>query len=291
MTEKKGRGSRKSDRPADAVAAELKEKRDAFLHTFFKRGAELSDELVNENRRLRDQLGRLEEENAELKTHLASDRAIRDLLKKIDYLEHEKERLLSTVHEQEEITGQITNRFAQAETELESFANLYVASFQLHLSLRLRTVVRHIKELLHQLVGVRSLAIYFADEEGRRLVPVSFEGIEAGAAPTIALQDGGTGDAVAAVVERTFLTGVPHVAEGEVITPPAACIPLHIEDRVVGVIVVYSLLAQKPSFVTVDRELFKLLGAHAGATLVAAYLYTSGDGRLPSPDALRALLS
>jgi hypothetical protein len=291
MTEKKGRGSRKSDRPAAAVAAELKEKRDAFLHTFFKRGAELSDELVNENRRLREQMGRLEEENAELKTQLASDRAIRDLLKKIDELERDKARLLSTVHEQEEITGQITNRFAQVEGELESFANLYVASFQLHLSLRLRTVVRHVKELLHQLVGVRSLAVYFADEEGRRLVPVASEGVDATAAPTIVLQDGAADDPVAAAVERTFLTGSLHVAEGEVTSPPAACIPLQIEDRVVGVIVVYTLLPQKLSFVTLDRELFKLLGAHAGATIVAAYLYTSSDGRLPGPEALRALLS
>ena len=55
MIEKKGRGSRRSDRPAAAVAAELKEKRDAFLQSFFKRGAELSDELMQENRRLRDQ--------------------------------------------------------------------------------------------------------------------------------------------------------------------------------------------------------------------------------------------
>ena len=67
------------------------------------------------------------------------------------------------------------------------------------------------------------------------------------------------------VIERAFLTGVPHVAEGDVTTSPAACIPLHIEDRAVGAIVVYGLLAQKPQFVTVDRELFKLLGAHAGA--------------------------
>jgi GAF domain-containing protein len=291
MSEKKGRGPRKSDRPAAAVAAELKEKRDAFLHSFFKRGAELSDELVNENRRLHDQIARLEANNAELRTQLASDRAIRDLLKKIDQLEREKARLLSTVHEQEEITGQISNRFAQAETELESFANLYVASFQLHLSLRLRTVMRHIEELLQQLVGARSMAVYFADEQARRLEPIASEGIDPADVPSIPLHDGGAGDPVAAAVERAFLTGVAHVAEGEVTSSPAACIPLHIEDRVVGVIVVHRLLAQKPSFVTVDRELFKLLGAHAGAILVAAYLYTAGDGRLPTPDALRALLA
>jgi GAF domain-containing protein len=71
--------------------------------------------------------------------------------------------------------------------------------------------------------------------------------------------------------------------------PPAACIPLLLDDRVVGVIVVYTLFEQKKHFVAVDRELFKLLGAHAGATLVAAHLYTSGDGRLPTPAALRAI--
>jgi hypothetical protein len=291
MSEKKARGSRKSDRPAAAVAAELKEKRDAFLHSFFKRGAELSDELVAENRRLREQIGALEGENAELKTQLASDRAIRDLLKKIDHLEKEKARLLSTVHEQEEITGQITNRFAQVEGELESFANLYVASFQLHLSLRFRTVVRHIKELLQQLVGARSVGIYFADPEGRRLVPIASEGVELSKLRDVAVKDGVTGDPVAGVIERAFLTGVMHVADGPVTTRPAACIPLHVEDQTIGAIVVFDLLAQKPELVTVDRELFKLLGAHAGVSLVAAYAYSSGDGHLPSPEALRDLLA
>jgi hypothetical protein len=289
MTEKKGRGSRKSDRPAAAVAAELKEKRDAFLQSFFKRGAELSDELMQENHRLREQLGKIEAENTELKTQLASDRAIRDLLRKIEHLEREKERLLSTVHEQEEITGQITNRFAQVESDLESFANLYVASFQLHSSLRLRSVVRHIKELLQQLVGARSMAMYFADEEARRLIPIASEGIDLAAVAPVPLDDGAS-DPISAVIERTFLTGVPHMVEGPVASEPAACIPLRIEDRAVGAIVVFGLFAQKAQFVTVDRELFKLLGAHAGAALFAAFLYTSGDGRLPSPEALRSLL-
>jgi hypothetical protein len=290
MIEKKARGSRKSDRPAAAVAAELKEKRDSFLQSFFKRGAELSDELMQENRRLREQLGTLEAENAELKTQLASDRAIRDLLKKIEELERDKSRLLSTVHEQEQISGQTNHRFAQLESDLESFANLYVASFQLHLSLRLRTVIRHIQELLQQLVGARSVAIYVVDEEGRRLVPIAAEGLELASVAGVDLHDGASGDAVSAVIERTFLTGVPHIAEGAVMHEPAACIPLQVEERPVGAIVVFGLFAQKAEFVTLDRELFKLLGAHAGAALMAAYMYTSGDGRLPAPEALRLLL-
>jgi hypothetical protein len=287
MTEKKGSGSRRSDRPTQVVAAELKEKRDAFLQTFFRRGAELTDELVSENKRLREQLGVLEAENAALKTQLASDNAIRDLLRKIDDLEREKARLLSTVHRQEEIT----TRFAEVEAELESFANLYVASFQLHSTLGVRSVVRNVKELLEQLVGVRSMGIYFIDEGTRRLLPIAGSGVDLNTLPPIGLEEGRRGggslDPVAAVVERTYLTGVAHIAEGETLGAPQACVPLQFEDRFVGTIVVYSLLEQKKRFITVDRELFKLVGAHAGGALVAAHYWGQADGRLPSAQALR----
>jgi hypothetical protein len=283
MTEKKGRGSRRSDRPVQVVAAELKGKRDAFLQTFFRRGAELTDELVSENRRLRDQIGDLETENASLKTQLASDEAIRDLLKKIEELEREKARLLSTVNRQEEIS----NRFAEIEAELESFANLYVASFQLHSSLRVRSVVRNVRELLEQLVGARSMSIYFLDEPTRRLSPIMAYGVDLAGLPSIAVHDAPAGDTAAAIIERTYLTGMPHVAEGDVMTPPAACIPLQLEDRVVGAVAIYTLLEQKKRFVTVDRELFKLVGAHAGGAIVAAHMWGQTGGQLPSADALR----
>jgi hypothetical protein len=264
MSEKRGRGSPQSDQPGPSVGTELKEKRDAFLQTFFRRGAELTDELVGENRRLHDQLARFEAENAALKTQLASDRAIRDLLSKIEDLEREKSRLLSTMHEQEENTSRVNNRFTEVESELENFANLYVASFQLHATLRARAVVKNVKETLVQLVGARSAAIYYVDEDGRRLTPILAEGVGLATLPVIPVHDGSAVDGTAAVIERTFLTGVPHMAEGEVTAPPAACIPLQLDERVVGAIVVYSLLEHKRRFIAVDRELFKLLGVHAG---------------------------
>ncbi len=289
MSDKKGRGARRSDRPPAADA--LKEKRDAFLHTFFKRGAELTDEIVHDNRRLREELAKLEAENTELKTQLASDRAIRDLLTKIEHLEREKARLLSTVRESEEITGRITNRFSEVESELESFANLYVASFQLHLTPDVGAVVRHIKELLEQLVGARSLAVYFVDEPRRCLEAVATAGVDAGSVPTIPLHEGQPGGEVQAAVERAFLTGVARVAEGENPPRPAACVPLILGERSLGVIVIYDLLEQKRRFVTVDRELFKLLGAHAAAAIVGAFHFHKSGERIPTPSELRAITS
>ncbi len=289
MADKEDRVARWSDPAGSGAPTDLKEKRDAFLQTFFRRGAELTDELVGENRRLHLQLAKYEEENAALKTQLASDRAIRDLLTKIDALEREKTRLLSTVHQQEELTSRVTNRYTEIESELESFANLYVASFQLHSSLEPAAVVKNIKELLVQLVGVRSLAIYFADESGRRLTAVVGEGVDIGTLPTITVHDSATADGIAAVIERTFLTGVAHIAGGPNGPPPAACIPLLVEERIVGAIVIYALLGHKDRFVAVDYELFKLLGAHAAGALVAANLWAAEKGRLPTAEAVRAM--
>src|SRR5260370_35692552 len=116
MIDKRGRGSRRSEIPEGNVAGELKQKRDEFLHTFFKRGAELTEELVGDNRKLRSQLLRLEDENTSLRTQLASDKAIRDLLSKIADLGREKERLLSAAHAHPEIS----NRVTQIESGLEN---------------------------------------------------------------------------------------------------------------------------------------------------------------------------
>src|SRR4029077_13830769 len=90
MTEHKGRHTTPSDRPPD----DLKKERDAFIQQFFRKGAQFTEELLKENERLRDQIGDLERENSKLRAHLASDEAIRELIRKIEDLEREKQDLV-----------------------------------------------------------------------------------------------------------------------------------------------------------------------------------------------------
>jgi len=66
-------------------------------------------------------------------------------------------------------------------------------------------------------------------------------------------------------------------------------LPMRIDDRIVGVIIVYSVLPQKEHFVSVDFELFKMLGAHAASALVGAMLYAAGDARLPDATKLSSM--
>ena len=66
---------------------------------------------------------------------------------------------------------------------------------------------------------------------------------------------------------------------------PAAIIPLTVDEKTVGVIAIFSTLAQKKRFDTVDFELFKLLGQHAAAALVSASLFAHTDRKLPGLEA------
>ncbi|MGO8993932.1 MAG: GAF domain-containing protein [Polyangiaceae bacterium] len=283
MIDRKGKG-RRSDRPPVDLAAQLKLQRDSFVSTFFKKGAEFTEELVVENDRLRGAMADLERENAALRTQLASDEAIRDLLRKIEELEREKQALLSHVHEAEAHSSQFTSRHAQVEEELANLANLHVASYHLHSTMRLSLVVRHLRELLQQLVGARTYAIWVADDARAELVAIASEGRDAVQLASIPYGAGETQDDAKVAVERAFVTGLAQVEEGPVReerTTPAACLPMTIDDRAVGVIAIYALLPQKGAFVAVDFELFKMLGRHAGSALVGAELFAAADGRIP----------
>ncbi len=283
-----------SDNPPKAaksggdVPKELKLQRET-LTSFFRKGAEFTEDLLRDHERLRARVGELETSNALLRTQLASNQAIAELLVKIEGLERERESLVSEVKSIEENHSIHTSRAAEMEQELSNLANLYIASFQLNSSLNLRVVLQHLRELLVQLMGAKSHAYYLHRSPSNELVAVSTDGIQLGSELS-ALKLDTPRDGTAALIERTYLTGVPYIAAdhgtsgGD--TTPAACIPLRIEDRVVGVLVIFSLLAQKTAFSEVDFEFFKMIGAHAATALYGALMYLAADQKLPTIDPL-----
>ena len=287
MTERKSR--RKSSRPPPSPE-ELQRQRDSFVHTFFKRGAEFTEELLKENERIRQRLVDLESENAKLRAQLASNEAIRDLLRTVEQLEREKTALLGHIRETEALSSRVSARQQEMEEELASLAHLYVATYQLHSTLRLPRVVRHLKDLLQQLVGARDSAFYLATPGRDELVRIAHDGAPLGP-ERIAIGGREGGDPV----ETAFLTGASRVESGPLAAAsaehPAAVVPMHFDSQVVGVLVVYRLFEQKDRFVPVDLELFKLLGAHGATAIAASLLFHAAQGRLPDLSAFRDLLS
>ncbi|MBI2895260.1 MAG: GAF domain-containing protein [Deltaproteobacteria bacterium] len=249
--------------------------REEFLQTFFRKGAELTQDLLRENERLRYREAELSSEVASLRRHLDSKGHLAELLGKLEVLEEQRRDLVARFEEAQQISRRYNERYAQIERELAEIASLYVASHQLHSTLDVRNVVRHIRELLHQLVGAKAFAVYLADAHTRELGVIISAGIDRASLPSIAAGAGPIG--------KAFATGETYVAESMVgpVGPeaPLACVPLRVDERVVGAIAVFELLPQKGRFEPVDFELFKLLGAHAATALVGARLYSRLAGK------------
>lgn len=243
--------------------------RDDFIHTFFKKGAALTEELLAEDQRLRQRLRDLEEENAVLRAQLKSDQAIRELLTKIEQLEREKNELLSRFRDAKETGDSFARRFAEIEAENAKLASLYVASYQLHSTLDLPSVLRRLKELLAQFVGAAQYAIYLVDASVDELVPIASEGVGLRSLSRVRRGDGEIGEAFAS----GYAQWTDEDATRGSIEAPAACVPLRLDDRPVGLIAVFATFEQKRAFVDLDFELFQLLGAHAASAIAAARLF------------------
>ncbi len=258
---------------------DLKRERDAFIQQFFRKGAQLTEELLKENERLRDKIGDLEQEASRLRALLASDEAIRDLLRKIEKLEQEKRELIHRSTQFEAKTGEFSERSAEVESELANLANLYVAISQLHQAQNVRTVLRNLKELLAQLLGAAAFAVYLASEDHKELVAVASEGVNAAEIARVPATSGPVGDAYT----RGVVTFDPRADPSKgTIGKPAAVVPLRLDGHPVGAVAIFSTLPQKTTFEGVDEELFKMLMVQAAPALINARLFTDTGRKMPA---------
>jgi len=271
----------KKQSDSNSPSPDLKSERDRFVKSF-SRGSRLTDEFIHDYERLLERLGVLEAENANLRAQVAADRAVRELVQKIERLEAEKSDLLSRTNRAEAISNQFTTRVQEVESEFSNLANLYVASNQLHSSLSPRGVTRRIKEVLAQLLGAERYSMYLANEQGTELVPIASEGVPGGELVPVPVAGSRLGDVL--VKGEASVEEEADPSRGE-LDRPAAVIPLMVDERVVGVIAIFSTLSQKTRFDAVDFELFRLLGQQAAAALVSASLFAQAERRLPGLEA------
>ncbi len=276
MTEKK---SRERVRPLVIEDEGGTGTRDSSLSTLFRQGEELASQLQEEGERLRARVAELEATNVALRGQLAGDRSLQTALRRIDQLEQERE----------ELAAVSTRTFAlcsAVEADLANMANLYIAADQLHSTLDLARVLTHISELLEQFVGSREHALYYLQDGGDALAPIASHGVGREGLPVVATRPVAEPPPGARAIEQAFLTGAP-LFDSEIaacgVDRPVACVPLKLDGRTVGVIAVYRLLDQKEAFTANDRELFRMLGAHAATAITGALLWLRAVGDPPHP--------
>jgi len=263
-----------SDRPPE----DLKKERDAFIQQFFRKGVQLTEELLHENDRLRQNQVELQTENARLKAQLASDDAIRNLLAKIEQLETEKQALL-VGSETSLPTDPFSSRYAEVETELSNLAGLYIATSQLHGAHSVRGVLRNLKELLAQLVGAAAFAVYLASDDRTELVCIASEGVDPDSVARVSATVGVLGETFA--LSEIFVERERDVSK-DVAGRPAAIVPLFLDGATLGVLAVFHTLPQRTEFGSVDDELFRLLSSQVAPALVKARLFVDAERKAPS---------
>ena len=247
--------------------------------SIFKRGAEFTKQMLEDNERLRLELNGLRtRQNEAAQDPEDWEDLRRELLDRINHLEAENRSILEHLRSIENENKQFAERYLEIEEENNNLANLYVASYQLHSTLDPSEVLKVILEIVINLVGAEVFCVYVCDEDSTVLEPVACEGAELSDFDHQMVGTGFVGRAVerGAVAYRD-LDGEP---EEQVDESTVVCIPLRIGDRPVGAIVIERLLRQKTELSPLDQELFVLLAGHAATAIFASRLYAQSERKL-----------
>ncbi len=235
--------------------------------SLFKRGLRFTEELLEENERLRFRIATLEAQSHGIERHkeaASSEALIEALRRQISELETERTRLLESFQLVEEKNRDYQSRYAEIEEEHNNLANLYIAAYQLHATLGFSEVVRVVAEIVINFVGVQRFTLFLLDAKSGTLHPLFTEGHDVADVEPVKLGEGSVGKAVA--------DNVPLLRETSAGGGPRAIVPLATLEAKVGALVIDELLVQKESFTNVDHELFTLLGAHGATALIGGLL-------------------
>ena len=250
-----------------------------FMH-IFEEGKKFTEELLRENERLRAAILSLKNEKRELEGKyvkidtLHMQEKIRLLESELQELRAENLEIKRQYSQVEEENREFADRYIQVERQNSDLINMYVASYRLHSTLRYEEVLRIVCEVIINMVGAEHLGVYSLDEAEGRLVLEAHEGMDSREGETFPLGDD--------VMSHVAKTGEIYVSDAPLnpdkpVDEPVACLPLKIDDKVIGIITIYELLVQKDGFQPLDFELFEMLGGHAATALYSAKLHTLSE--------------
>jgi hypothetical protein len=255
----------------DSDPSDLLAKKQEFLESFFKKGAEFTRELLRENDRLRHEVVQFQSQLEHERRQEISAATLEELVARLHALEEERKTLLERFAATEAAGGSFSSRYLEIEQENSDLASLYVAQTQLHASLDVSEVVRVIIEIVLNFIGGNRLALLVADGDGRFRV-LAAEAVDEARIPVVEPGVGVIGQTVAR--GRVYVADDPLGQDRGEDGDPAVCLPLLHGDHVVGAVAIWSFWIQKEGLAPVDRQMFDLLSQSGGRALEAARIAT-----------------
>ncbi len=196
---------------------------------------------------------------------------------RVEELERELE---STLHDQQELTAQLVD----AENLASKLMSLYVATYQLHVSLDPIEVQNAIAEIARDLLGARSFVLLIKDDVLGGCEVALAQGVDGASRFRGPHYEGGD-----TVVDATLGDGILRIEAGGN-TEALAAVPLRVEEAIVGALVILRVLDHKATPLSEDRDILDLLAAHAASALFAARVYSKTDRKLRTLQSLVSLI-
>jgi len=276
----------------------MREGRGSYVRRVSHETQQYAKDLLNENERLRILITRLETERGpqrdrdrDLQAILQENEVLRGLISALErQASHLQEQLLAArdqldhsgrqhsllehqISEIEATSRRFSEEYAEVERQNSNLANLYVASYRLHGTLDRKEVLETVQEIVANLVGSEEMGIFEMDASGKHLLCAASLGIDPAAYQKIPLGSG--------IIGKAALDGEIYVARqhgrgnrgSSLETDLTACIPLRLDERIIGAIAIFRLLPQKTELGALDHELFELLATHAATALYCSTLY------------------
>jgi GAF domain-containing protein len=176
-------------------------------------------------------------------------------------------------------TRRLALRWTDVERRNNTLSSLYVAVSQLHCRLTHAEVLEALSEIIIGLIGCEELAVFGRVDGGETFRLLTSYGIDAEAYSEVTTDQ---------PLARLFAAGEIYV-DGDrnemavdLDRPIAAVVPLLLDGRVTGGIVMLSFLSQKRELLDADYELFELLSTHAAIALYFASLHDLVKGEAAS---------
>jgi GAF domain-containing protein len=177
---------------------------------------------------------------------------------------------------------ELAARLVDSEHHAGRLMNLYVATYQLHATLKPAEVQRTIAEIAINLLGAEQFVLLLRglDDDDNVCEVALAECVEDDPLYSAGAYRGGD-----SMVDEALVDGVLRLGPLDG-SRALAAVPLRVHDAVVGALVVIKLFDHKPMLRAEDRDLLDLLSAHAASALFAARLYAAKDRKLKTLESL-----
>jgi GAF domain-containing protein len=194
-------------------------------------------------------------------------------------LHQDRARLKNEVARLERHVSVLSNEVATADQKLNDLEKLLLAARRLEACADRGAVLAALRDILLTMIGADDFVVLALDEEGRTLWPILGLGANgAGCGPLLVSDPLATRALETGRCQISGPRGPGDLPRGE----PLASVPLMSWPHTVGVLVVFTLVAQRSMLRPVDVELLEFLSTHAATAIQLADLRSSDDNRPPS---------